>query len=132
MILARHVRVVAAVALLAAAGAIVSPGGGKVVALPNRETVALDADDVVRIMRMAGFSDSQILNMGTDLRNQLARAGAAQVQLGDKVEASFAVNGRYVYVATSMHGSFIYDTAAGAAPSSGSPAAPTGAAREVR
>ena len=91
--------------------------------MPNRETVALDADDVVRIMRMAGFPDPQILDLGTDLRNELARSGAAQIRLDDKVEALFAVNGRYVYIASRLHGSFIYDPAGGVAPSSGSPAA---------
>jgi len=64
-------------------------------------------------MLRAGFSDEQILQLGTDLRNELARSGAAQISVGDKVEATFAVRGDYVYVTAYKRGSFIYEMKTG-------------------
>lgn len=83
--------------------------GFEVIPLSNQEVVALDADDVVQVMRRAGFSDEQILRLGTDLRNALLYSGAVQIKLRDKVEAVFAVHGDYVFITTRLRGSFIYD-----------------------
>lgn len=83
--------------------------GFKIIALSNQNVVALSADDVVQVMRRAGFSDEQILKLGTELRNALLYSGAAQVRLRDKVEAVFAVHGDYVFITTRLRGSFIYD-----------------------
>lgn len=82
---------------------------GKVVPVSNREVAALSAEDIVQVMLQAGFSDEQILELGTDLRNDLARSGAAQINVGEKVGAIFAVNGDHVYVSTHLRGSFLYD-----------------------
>jgi hypothetical protein len=81
----------------------------QVIPVSNREVAALSAEDIVRVMLRAGFSDEQILELGTDLRNELARSGAAQIDVGDKVEAIFAIDGDYVYVSSRLRGSFIYD-----------------------
>jgi hypothetical protein len=83
--------------------------GFKIVALSNQNVVALSADDVIQVMRRAGFSDQQILALGTQLRNALLYSGAAQAKLRDKVEAVFAVHGDYVFITTRLRGSFIYD-----------------------
>jgi hypothetical protein len=86
--------------------------GIRIVPLSNRSVLALSSDDVVAIMRRAGFSDSQILEYGTDLRNGLAESGAVQVKIGKKVEAVFAINlseGNCVYISTRLRGNFIYD-----------------------
>ena len=81
----------------------------KVITLPNnKDVIALSADNVVTLMRRAGFSDQQILDLGTDLRNALATEGAAQVQVKDKVEAIFAVSGSQVHVSSYQRGSFIF------------------------
>jgi hypothetical protein len=67
-------------------------------------------------MRRAGFSDRQILEYGTDLRNGLAESGAVQIKIGKKVEAVFAVNlseSNCVYISTRLRGNFIYDVDAG-------------------
>ena len=82
---------------------------GQVIALPNQQVADLDADDVARVMRRAGFADQQILELGAELRNSLAASGAAQIRIHDKVEAIFAVDGRYLHVASRRRGSFIYD-----------------------
>ncbi len=82
---------------------------GRVMALPNAQVTALTADDVVRVMQRAGFSDQQILDLGTDLRNCIASCGAAQIRVGDKTEAIFAVNGKYLHASSRRRGSFIYD-----------------------
>jgi len=74
---------------------------------------AVSAEYVVQVMLRAGFSDEQILQLGTDLRNELARSGAAQISVGDKVEATFAVQGDYVYVTAYKRGSFIYEMKTG-------------------
>ena len=81
--------------------------------LPNRDVIALDADAVVRIMRRAGFSDEQILDLGTDLRNSLALTGAARVQIGKKTEAIFAVHAPYLHASSRQRGSFIYNVKTG-------------------
>jgi len=81
----------------------------KVIPLSNQHAAALSADDIVQLMRRTGFSDEQILDLGTDLRNGLALSGAAQLKIGDRVEAVFAVKGDYVYITTRLRGSFIYD-----------------------
>jgi hypothetical protein len=70
---------------------------------------ALSAEDIIRVMLQAGFSDEQIVEFGTDLRNELARSGAAQIDVGDKVEAIFVIHGDYVYVSSRLTGSFVYE-----------------------
>ena len=81
----------------------------RVVAFNNQDVVALDANDMVRIMRRAGFSDQQVLDLGTDLRNAMASAGAAQVICEKKVEVTFVVDGDVVRAATRNRGAFVYD-----------------------
>jgi len=85
----------------------------QVIPASNRQVAALSADDIVRVMRQAGFSDEQTLEFGTDLRNGLALSGAAQIKVDDKVEAIFAVHGDYVYISSRLRGSFIYDVKTG-------------------
>ena len=81
----------------------------QIIPVSNREVAALSAEDIVRVMLRAGFSDEQILELGTELRNELGLSGAAQINVGDKMEAIFAVDGDYVYVSSRLRGSFIYD-----------------------
>jgi hypothetical protein len=72
----------------------------------------LSSEDIVQVMLQAGFSDEQIVELGTDLRNELARAGSAQINVGgkaDKAEAIFAIRSNYLYVSSYLKGSFIYD-----------------------
>lgn len=85
----------------------------QVTPLSNQDVVALSADDIIRIMRRAGFSDEQILQLGTDVRNALLLSGAAQLRLKDKVEVIFAVHDDHVFITTRLRGSFIYDVKAG-------------------
>ena len=87
--------------------------GLQVTPLSNQDVITLSADDIVALMRRAGFSDQQIWELGTDLRNALLVSGAAQVRLKDKVEAIFAVHKEYVFITTRLRGSFIYDVNAG-------------------
>ena len=89
------------------------PAQLQVTPLSNQDVVALSADDIIRIMRRAGFSDEQILQLGTDVRNALLLSGAAQVRLKDKVEVIFAVHDDYVFITTRLRGHFIYDVKAG-------------------
>jgi hypothetical protein len=90
--------------------------GIQVIPLSSRSVLELNADDVVRVMRRAGFSDSQILEHGPDLRDGLAQSGAVQIKIGKKVEAVFAINldhGPCVYITTRLRGSFIYNVQTG-------------------
>ncbi len=75
----------------------------------NPDIAALDAEDVVMIMVRAGFSDEQIIQYGTDLRNKLSSSGAAQIHIKEKVEAILAVNSDCVYVSSKTKGNFIYN-----------------------
>lgn len=89
-----------------------SSTGIRIIPLGNRSVLALSSDDVVAIMRRAGFSDSQILEFGTDMRNGLAESGAVQVKIGKRIEAVFAINlseGNCVYISTRLRGNFIYN-----------------------
>jgi hypothetical protein len=81
----------------------------RVLPVSNFEVAALNADDVVRVMQRAGFSDEQILELGTDLRNALSQSGTAQIKVEDAVEAIFTVRGDYIYGTSRLRGSFIYD-----------------------
>jgi hypothetical protein len=105
-----------AILALGAGGCAHSDTGIRVIPLSNRSVLALEPDDVVEVMRRAGFSNNQILEYGTDLRNGLAESGAVQIKIGKKVEAVFAINlseGNCVYISTRLRGNFIYDVDAG-------------------
>ena len=81
----------------------------RITPLSNQNTINLRADDIVRMMQRVGFSDEQILELGTNMRDSLLRSGAAQLEINDEVEAIFAVNNDFVYIATRLRGSFIYN-----------------------
>jgi hypothetical protein len=105
-----------ALLVIGVVGCARSAEGIRIVPLSNRHVLALSPDDVVTVMRRAGFSDGQILEYGTDLRNGLAESGAVQVKIGKKVEVVFAVNlndGNCVYISTRLRGNFIYNVDSG-------------------
>jgi hypothetical protein len=82
--------------------------------LNNQQNVlTLSSDDIVRVMRRAGFSDNQILQYGEDLHLALAQYGAAQIKIRKKLEAVFAINGDAVYISTRLRGNFIYNIKTG-------------------
>jgi hypothetical protein len=87
--------------------------GIQVVPLGNRSVLTLTADEVVQVMRAAGFSDEQIWRHGTAVRDGLARRGAVQVKINDTVEAVLAINGDSVYISTRLRGHFIYNVQTG-------------------
>lgn len=91
------------------AGCATTQSRGRVDPLPSQQVIALSSDDIVRVMRRAGFSDEQIIDLGTDVRNALASTGASQVRVGKKVEAIFAVDGDCLHGTSRLRGSFIYD-----------------------
>jgi hypothetical protein len=64
-------------------------------------------------MRRAGFSDSHILEYGTDLHDALSQEGAAQIKIRRNLEAVFAINGDAVYISTRLRGNFIYNVKTG-------------------
>ena len=101
---------------LGAVGCSRDSTGIRIIPLSNRNVLALSPDDVVQVMRRAGFSDRQILEFGTDLRNGLAESGAVQIKIGKKVEAVFAIKlseGDCVYISTRLRGNFIYNVDTG-------------------
>lgn len=87
--------------------------GIQILPMPNQDVVNLTASNVVQIMRAAGFSDSQIYEYGTALRDGLAQRGAVQVKIDDTVEAVFAAKGDSVYISTRSRGHFIYNVNTG-------------------
>lgn len=87
--------------------------GLQIVAKSGREITRLNPDDVVRIMQRVGFSDDQILRLGTDLHNALLLSGAADVYYGGSLEMIFAVDNQQVKIQSRSRGSFIYDIAGG-------------------
>ena len=87
--------------------------GFEVVPVGNRYVLALSSDDVVQVMRRAGFSDDQILELGTGVHDGMLESGAVQIRVGDKVEVVFAANGDDVYIGTRLRGNFIYNVKTG-------------------
>jgi hypothetical protein len=81
----------------------------QVVGLPNPEVAALTADDVVQVMWAAGMSEAQIMSLGRELRNTLARRGAAYIRIGRYVELVLAVRNDLLHITSRSRGSFIYD-----------------------
>ncbi len=76
--------------------------------LNNSEVAALKAEDIGCLMLRAGLPSDQILEQGADLRDALAQQGAAQIRLGTRTEAIFAVHLPYIHVSTRQRGTFIY------------------------
>lgn len=99
-------------ALLSLTGCM-RPTGIQVLPIGNQDTLQLTANDVVQIMRAAGFSDAQIYEHGTAVRDGIASSGAVQVKVDDTVEVIFAVKGDSVYVSTLGRGHFIYNVKTG-------------------
>jgi len=87
--------------------------GFEVIPLNHQEILTLTSDDIVRVMRRAGFSDNQILEYGTDLHDALSRSGAAQIKINKRLQAVFAINGDSVYISTRLRGNFIYNVKTG-------------------
>ena len=81
----------------------------RVIPAGNRQVAALSADDIVRVMRRAGFPDEQIEQLGPELRDALAFHGAAGIRSGEHNEALFLVDGYFIYVAVRGRGGFFYD-----------------------
>ena len=94
---------------LAALGGCERPQKMRVASLPDRDVAALRADDIVLLMRRAGFSDQEIVELGPDIRNTLATSGGVMIRIGAIVEAMFSVEGNFLHVTTRTKGSFIYD-----------------------
>ena len=94
-------------------GCTQSAGGIQVIPISSQYVLNLTANDVVEIMRRAGFSDMQIWEHGTALREGLARSGAVQIRINGRVEAIFAINGSDVYISTGTRGYFIYNVNTG-------------------
>ena len=88
-------------------------GGIQVVPIASQHVLELTANDVVEIMRRAGFTDMQIWEHGTALREGLARSGAVQIRINGRVEALFAIRGSDVYINTLTRGFFIYNVNTG-------------------
>ncbi len=87
--------------------------GFEVIPLSYQEVLTLSSDDIVRVMRQAGFSDGQVLEYGTALHDALSREGAAQIRIRKNPEAVFAINGDAVYISTRLRGNFIYNVKTG-------------------
>ncbi len=90
--------------------------GIQIIPLSSNSVLALSTDDLIEVMRRAGFSDEQILEHGPDVYDGLAQSGAVQVRIGKRVEAVFAINrdrGDCVYISTRLRGNFIYNVGSG-------------------
>ncbi len=85
----------------------------QVIPVGSRDVADLSSDDVVRIMRRSGFSDDQILELGTKVRNSLLSSGAVEIKRGRIIEAIFAVNDKNVFITTRLRGNFIYNVEKG-------------------
>jgi len=87
--------------------------GFEVIPVSSRNVLALTADDIVQVMRRAGFSDNQILEIGTEVHDALLQSGGVYIKVNKKVEATFAVSDDDVYISTRLRGNFIYNVNTG-------------------
>jgi hypothetical protein len=87
--------------------------GLRITARSNTEVARLSPDDVVRIMRRVGFSDDQILALGTDLYGALSLSGGADLYNGKRLEMIFAVHNQQVHIQSRLRGTFVYDAVIG-------------------
>ncbi len=94
---------------LSLAGCAYTNSGIVVEPLNSQSVLNLSADNVVDIMRAAGFSDEQIIEHGMAVRNGLAQAGAVRIFVNGRVEAIFAVKDQDIYISTELRGLFIYN-----------------------
>lgn len=104
-----RLELVPAVFLLVLLGAGCAQPPHRVVATPSEHVIALHADDVVLLMQRSGFSNEEILELGTSVRNNLARTGGARVHIEETAEAIYSVYDGVVHAATRRRGSFVYD-----------------------
>jgi hypothetical protein len=84
-------------------------GSIQLVPQSNREVADLSPDDVVKIMRRIGFTDEQILELGTDLHEAMFASGAVKVIDRQETEAIARVKGMQVYIGSRSRGNFVYD-----------------------
>jgi hypothetical protein len=83
--------------------------GFRIEPLSNHDTAYLSLKDIVGLMLRAGFPDDQIHLYGSDLRDVLAKSGAARVYNKNVEEATFTVDDDCVYVISKSKGVFIYN-----------------------
>ena len=90
--------------------------GIQIIPLSSSSVLTLGTDNLVEIMRRAGFSDEQILEYGPDVHDGLAQSGAVQVRVNNRVELVIAINrdrGDCVYISSASRGNFIYNVNSG-------------------
>jgi hypothetical protein len=85
----------------------------RIVPQSNREVADLSPDDIVSIMRQIGFTDDQILELGTDMHDALMVSGGARVLYKEQTEALLAINGAQVYIRSNARGNLVYDLGSG-------------------
>ncbi len=81
----------------------------QVIPLPNKDVLALSAEDVTQMFERAGFSHSDLFEHITEVRDALAKSGAVQIKIHNTMEAVFAVRDDSVYISTRKKGNFIYN-----------------------
>lgn len=98
------------------------PGGcairraGEIQVIPKSSSggvLNLSGDDIVAIMRQAGFTNEQILEHGTAVRDGLAQSGAVFMKIGKKTEAMFVIKGENIHISTLSRGYFVYNINSG-------------------
>jgi hypothetical protein len=83
--------------------------GIQVIPVPNQDVLVLNANEIIQILRAAGFTDQQIQQYGWQIRDGLARSGAVRILMDNVVEAGFAARGDEVFISTRSRGYFIYN-----------------------
>ena len=84
----------------------------QILPLGNNDVLALTAADVVQVMRATGFSDKQIYEHGTAVRDGMAESGAVQIKIDGTIKAVFTVKGDSVYI-NSSKGPLVYNVKTG-------------------
>ena len=86
----------------------------RVIPMSGSDVCSLGPEAIIKVMREAGFSDDQIVELGTEVRNNLATWGAVQILEREKTRAILVAEKGYVYVCCDQRGASIFDAQRGA------------------
>jgi len=85
----------------------------QVLPIGNRDVLDLSDDDVMKVLKKAGFSDDTISICVTEVRNGLAQTGAVQIKIDNEVELVCAIRIDDVHISSRQRGMYIYNVKTG-------------------
>jgi hypothetical protein len=98
----------AAACALGGAGCAPEPPKPIVDAVAAPQQVELTPDDVVNVLRRAGFTNQEILEIGPQVRDAVAASGGVSITFNGKVQAILAAENGLLYITAAGRGTYMY------------------------